>query len=100
MQNRQIQSLFSEPVYDGAYQASQQQALDIVPRARRRILAPSCGALLLECIVYCHCNPGRTRKALLFCRIVDGINDIGREWYIDDNVQATFETINQPCNLA
>ena len=62
-------------------------------------LTTSCDALLLECIVYCHGNPGRTRKALLFCYIVDGVNDIGRKWYIDDNVQATFKTINQPCDL-
>src|SRR6478672_516086 len=62
-------------------------------------LTTSCDALLLECIVYCHCNPGRTRKALLFCYIVDGVNDIGRKRYIDDNIQATFKTINQPYDL-
>ena len=30
-------------------------------------------------------------KALLFCSIVDGINNIGREWYIDYDIQATFK---------
>ena len=64
-----------------------------------RDLTRLCGPLLLECIVDCHGNPGRTREALFFCDAVDGINDIGREWDIDDNVQAAFETINLPCDL-
>ena len=57
------------------------------------------GALLLECIVYCHRDPGSGRKALFFCRGVDDIDDIRRERYIDDNVQTTFEAIDQPCDL-
>jgi hypothetical protein len=57
------------------------------------------GTLLLECIIYCHCDPGRTRKALLFGCVVDRIDNVRRERHVDDDVQTTFEAIDQPRDL-
>ena len=62
------------------------------------LLTP-CGALQLQRIVYRHLDPGGARKALLFRNGVDRVDDIGRERYIDDNVQIAFEAIDQPRDL-